>query len=102
MRFRDAALLAIIESGQNFGADVIRAYDGLGVELLQRGAAYDLLDRLRESGLVKIRETAPPEWRGNTRDIYEVTDAGRDYLRAFIEATDRIKDMIPSCASAQL
>lgn len=95
MRFRDAAVLAIIESGGNYGADIIRRYDELGAELLQRGAAYKLLGKLKEDGLVRLIEIAPSEWRGNDREIYEVTDAGRDYLRTFVEAADRLKNLLP-------
>ena len=89
-------LLALLDAGPRHGYDLKRTHDEWfsGMRVLAYGQVYSTLGRLQRDGLVQVAHTEGGE--GPERIVYELTAAGRDVLRSWLE-----EPVEPGAASAE-
>ncbi|MCR4512824.1 PadR family transcriptional regulator [Aeromicrobium sp. 50.2.37] len=82
-------LLGILADGPAHGYDVKRAHDARfpAAKPLAYGQVYAALGKLADDGGVEVVET-PDASGGPERTTYALTDAGRERLRAWLEAVE--------------
>lgn len=82
------ALLGLMEDGASHGYDLKHRFDSLlGADRpIAYGQIYSMLARMIRDGLITALGEEPGA--GPDRKRYAVTDAGRDYLRAWLTAAD--------------
>ncbi|MBM6978695.1 MAG: PadR family transcriptional regulator [Actinomyces succiniciruminis] len=78
--FLEPCLLALLESGADYGLSLTRRLDAAGLENVPGGSLYPALTRLERRGL--LATTTRPSDSGPARKYYELTDAGRNELAA--------------------
>ena len=80
------ALLSLLAAGESYGYELKGAFEhAVGPQwgALNIGHLYQVLDRLKRDGHVKVIR-AEPQPRRPDRLIYAITDAGRDELRRWL------------------
>jgi DNA-binding PadR family transcriptional regulator len=82
-------ILGVLADGPAHGYDLKRAHDARfpSARPLAFGQVYATLGRLERDELVETVETR--QGAGPERTIYAVTDAGREELRRWLEATEK-------------
>jgi PadR family transcriptional regulator, regulatory protein PadR len=93
-------VLALLQDRPHYGFDLVRRLGETDGLLTSEGTIYPLLSRLRRDGLVST--TWQESDAGPPRRYYDLTDAGRSALAAFIEdwkafstSVDRLLDPLP-------
>jgi PadR family transcriptional regulator PadR len=75
-------VLAVVRQRETYAFEIVRLLAGAGGLVTSEGTIYPLLSRLRRNGLVTTT------WResdaGPPRRYYEITEAGRRSLDAFL------------------
>jgi PadR family transcriptional regulator, regulatory protein PadR len=85
-------VMALLAGGERYGFELVKTLGEVDGMVTSEGTVYPILARLRRDGLVETtwREssTGPP------RRYYELTDAGRDALEAFVAEWRRFRDAV--------
>jgi PadR family transcriptional regulator, regulatory protein PadR len=68
------------------------ASGGADIPMMKQGALYPVLRSLENSGLLASR--VEPSVSGPPRRYYEITEAGRETLKSWIEIWDRTKTFV--------
>lgn len=76
--FLEPCLLALLESGADYGLSLTRRLEAAGLENVPGGSLYPALTRLERRSL--LATTTRPSDSGPARKYYELTDAGRNEL----------------------
>ncbi len=79
-------LLLLLAEGTSHGYDLLEQLAALGLSRVDPGGVYRCLRAMDEEGLVRSRWE--PSSQGPARRTYEVTDAGRDWLRVAAESVE--------------
>jgi PadR family transcriptional regulator, regulatory protein PadR len=85
-------VMALLTGRQRYGFELVKALGEIDGMVTSEGTIYPLLTRLRRDGLVRTtwRESAA----GPPRRYYELTDAGRAALGAFVAEWRRFRDAV--------
>jgi PadR family transcriptional regulator PadR len=85
-------VMALLAGGERYGFELVKALGAIDGMVTSEGTIYPILGRMRRDGLVETtwREssTGPP------RRYYQLTDAGRDVLDAFVAEWRRFRDAV--------
>jgi PadR family transcriptional regulator PadR len=85
-------VLAVVRDEESYGFDIVRALSEAGELVTSEGTIYPLLSRLRRDHLVTTT------WResdaGPPRRYYQITDAGRRALDAFVGDWTRFRNAV--------
>lgn len=92
-------VLAVLRDEESYGFDIVRALSSAGELVTSEGTIYPLLSRLRRDRLVTTtwRESAA----GPPRRYYQITDAGRRALDAFVADWTRFRDAVDALLGAR-
>ncbi|MBE6482725.1 MAG: PadR family transcriptional regulator [Actinomyces ruminicola] len=98
--FLEPCLLALLESGADYGLSLTRRLTEAGLEKVPGGSLYPALTRLERRGLVTT--FVRPSDSGPARKYYQLTDAGhaelatrREEWRAFRTAFSAVLEAAP-------
>ena len=87
-------ILALLESGPQYGLEIVTQLDAAGQLLTSKGTVYPLLARLNDAGWVSS------DWRvaegERPRRYYTLTDAGRRELESFRDEWGRFSTAVDS------
>jgi PadR family transcriptional regulator len=85
-------VMALLADGERYGFELVRALGEVDGMVTSEGTIYPILGRMRRDGLVETT------WRESTagppRRYYELTDAGRAALDAFVTEWRRFRDAV--------
>ena len=85
-------ILALLETGPQYGLEIVKQLDAAGQLLTSQGTVYPLLGRLSDAGWVAS------DWRVTVgerpRRYYELTDAGRRELASFRDEWGRFSTAV--------
>jgi PadR family transcriptional regulator len=85
-------VLALLEREPRYGFDLVRELGAVDGMVTSEGTIYPLLARLRRDRLVETVWRESPS--GPPRRYYELTNAGKQALREFVEEWGRFSDAV--------
>lgn len=86
--------MALLENGERYGFELVRALTEAGGLVTTEGTLYPLLGRLRRDGVVDTtwRESSS----GPPRRYYRLTASGRQALASFVDEWRRFRTSVDS------
>lgn len=95
--FREAVILAILNSENKYGAQIFREYNEAVPPVLpsaRRGGLYLTLARMEKSGLIiPLEDRMPTPGGGNYRKYYKITPNGKKTLATFMDLATKIESL---------
>lgn len=97
--FVEACAVALLAETPCHGYDLMGRLGRFGLEAdaLDAGTFYRMLRRLEDEGI--LRSNWSTEGSGAARRVYEVTDEGRDFLRAWRATVGEIREHLDGFVS---
>jgi PadR family transcriptional regulator PadR len=88
----EGCILKLIEREETYGYKICEDLLKEGYKKINEGTIYPILIRLEKKGLINSTRRSSP--LGPTRKYFNITENGREYLRAFEYEWNEIKKIV--------
>ncbi len=88
----EGCILKLIQQEETYGYKICEDLVKGGFSGVNEGTIYPILIRLEKKGLIRSTTKASP--LGPKRKYFSLSDSGRDYLNAFSQSWNSIRDTV--------